>query len=163
MVTYERSRRLADCILALEVLGDVKEYYPGFEYWYVNTCMPGIVVGDDVLVVARDGGKIVGAALGRRGARAKLRCVRMAPGWRGAGAGLRLIEAAMRELECDKPHCTVCEEMMGEFSRAFVNRYGFELSRVEKGMYRKDKLEYVFNAPKEVPGGAGGKEAPWAG
>jgi hypothetical protein len=35
--------------------------------------------------------------------------------------------------------------MMGELSRVFINHFGFVLSRVEKGLYRPGKLEYVFN------------------
>lgn len=30
--------------------------------------------------------------------------------------------------------------------------FGLELSRVSKGMYRRDKLEYVFNAPENSHG-----------
>lgn len=42
-------------------------------------------------------------------------------------------------LQCDKPHCTVAEELLHTYSRAFVNRYGFSLSAVDKGRYRPGK------------------------
>jgi hypothetical protein len=51
----------------------------------------------------------------------------------------------LRELNDDKPHCTVSEEMLHLYSRAFINHYRFDLGRVDKGAYRPNKLEYVFN------------------
>jgi hypothetical protein len=53
----------------------------------------------------------------------------------------------LRALDCDKPLATVSEEMLHQFSRPFINHFGFELTEVDKGRYRAGKLEYVFNAP----------------
>ena len=44
-----------------------------------------------------------------------------------------------------KPGVTVSEEMINLYSRTFVKRYGFELTDVTKGRYRRGKLEYGFN------------------
>lgn len=35
--------------------------------------------------------------------------------------------------------------MLHDYSRVFVERYGFSLNKVHKGLYRKGKLEYSFN------------------
>lgn len=84
--------------------------------------------------------------MGKRAAtERKLRCVRVLPEVQNRGVGLRLIERMFDELETETPHCTVAEEMLGQYSRAFVNRYGFQLSCVDKGRYRPAKLEYAFN------------------
>jgi ribosomal protein S18 acetylase RimI-like enzyme len=146
MIHYEKTARLADVLLAKGMLDNLENYYPGFQYWYVNKCMPGIVTGPDKLIVAREHGQIVGVVLGKKHEdETKLRCIRVLPSHQNRGTGLHLIDRMLRELDDDKPHCTVSEEMLHLYSRAFVNHYRFDLARVDKGAYRPNKLEYVFN------------------
>ena len=146
MISYERSRSLTDAVMAKVMLDSLEQHYPGFRYWYANNVMPGLLTGRDVLLVARDGARIVGVALGKKtAAETKLRCVRVLPDFQNVGVGLRLIDAMFDELGCDKPHCTVSEDMLHLYSRAFVNRYGFSLDDVRKGVYLPGKLEYSFN------------------
>lgn len=146
MIEYSTSRRLADAMVARGMLDGLENYYPEFGHWYVNTCIPGIVLGSDTMMVARDGSAIVGIALGKKTPQeTKLRCVRVRPDYQSKGVGIHLIEKMLRQLGSDRPHCTVAEEMMHQFSRAFVNHFGFDLTRVDKGLYRPGKLEYVFN------------------
>lgn len=128
------------------VLDGLDSYYPEFGHWYVNKCLPGIVLGKDVLLVARDKEQIVGVALGKRSTKeTKLRCVRVLPAYQSRGVGIHLIDKMLHLLGSDRPHCTVAEEMLHQFSRPFVNHFDFQLSRVDKGSYRPGKLEYVFN------------------
>lgn len=151
MIHYEKSVRLTDVAMAKNMLEGLENYYPGFQYWFTNQCMPGILVGPDILIVAKDKGQVVGVALGKkRKQEVKLRCVRVLPSHQNRGTGLQLIDHMLRELDSDKPHCTVSEEMLHLYSRAFINHYKFDLARIDKGAYRKGKLEYVFNAP-ELP------------
>lgn len=146
MISYQPTRRLADAMVVRGVLDGLENYYPDFGSWYVNKAIPGIVLGKDVLLVARDKTQIVGVAMGKRTRReTKLRCVRVVPGYQSRGVGIHLIERMLRQLDCDKPHCTVSEEMLHQFARPFVNHFDFQLSRVDKGVYRPQKLEYVFN------------------
>jgi GNAT superfamily N-acetyltransferase len=147
-VEYVQSRRLVDAFFAQRLLSGLENHYPDFGHWFVNRCMPGIVAGDDLMILAKEHGRVVGVALGKRGdAETKLRCVRVSPELQSRGVGLHLIDRMLRALDCDKPHCTVSEEMLHLYSRAFVNRYGFDLSSVDKGLYRPGKLEYIFNRP----------------
>lgn len=142
----EATRSFVEAFMAVPLLKSLDELYPDLSYWYTNTVIPGIVLGDDVLLLAKEGGRTMGLALGKRTpTERKLRCVRVVPEAQNIGAGLRLIERMFEELETDKPHCTVAEEMLGLYSRAFVNRYGFQLNSVDKGRYRPGKLEYAFN------------------
>lgn len=132
--------------MAVPMLQSLDVLYPDLSYWYTNTVIPGLVLGNDVLLLAKEGARTVGLALGKRTeSERKLRCVRVLPAVQGSGIGLRLIERMFDALETDKPHCTVAEEMLGQYSPAFVNRYGFRLSSVDKGRYRRGKLEYAFN------------------
>lgn len=146
MIEYASSARLTDLAMTRNLLRDLDVYYPDFGYWYTNKCMPGIMTGPDKLIVAKDAGQVIGVALGKLGEdETKLRCVRVLPEYSNKGVGIRLIEKMLRTLNDDKPHCTVAEEMLHQFSRPFINLFQFDLTQVEKGMYRDGKLEYVFN------------------
>lgn len=146
MIYYENTKKLTDAIIVKGILESLENYYPDFRYWYVNKCMPGIIVGQDKLIVAREHGKIIGVALGKKNEdEIKLRCIRVMPEYQNRGIGLHLIEKMLKELDCDKPTCTVSEEMLHQFSRAFINLFKFDLTHVEKGLYRENKLEYIFN------------------
>lgn len=146
MIYYQKTRSLTDLAMTKQLLAGLDQLYPDFEYWYVNNCMPGILMGTDVLMVARDKLQVVGAALGKKGDETKLRCVRVLPEYQNRGVGIHLVEKMLVSLDKDKPHCTVAEEMLHDFSRPFINLFKFELSSVEKGLYRKGKLEYIFNS-----------------
>lgn len=151
MIEYEKTSRLSDAILAKGMLDGLENYYPGFQYWYVNKCMPGIVLGPDVLIVAREHGQIIGLSLGKkRENEVKLRCIRVLPQYQNRGTGLHLMDRMLHALDNDKPYCTVAEEMLHLYSRPFINAYGFTVDRVDRGAYRKGVLEYGFNAPRDA-------------
>ena len=141
-----QSHNVIEALNVLPMLSSLDTLYPDFSHWYVNKVVPGVVLGADTLLVAKDGSQLVGVALGKRTAEeTKLRCVRVLPPYQSSGLGLRLIDRMLEALECESPHCTVAEEMLHLYSRAFINRYGFKLSSVDKGTYRRGKLEYRFN------------------
>lgn len=142
----ERSTCPALATQVLPFLADLDRYYPDFGQWYQNKVIPGVVAGQDSMVLVWDGEHLAGVALGKSdGVEAKLRCVRVAQPWQNTGVGLRLIERMFDELGTDKPLVTVSEEMLHQYSRPFINRYGFALTEVAKGRYRRGKLEYEFN------------------
>lgn len=145
-IEYVYGSTLVDTLLAKNLLNGLEQLYPEFEYWYTNKAMPDILLGNTKLILAKDNGIVVGVGIGKKDEEeTKLRCIRVAPEYKNKGIGIRLIERSLRLLDCDKPVCTVAEEMMHDFSRAFVNEFQFDLTRVEKGLYRRGKLEYVFN------------------
>lgn len=127
-------------------LKSLDSYYPDFSHWYINRVIANIDDPTNVILLAKDHNSVVGVALGKKSEdEVKLRCVRVASPYQARGIGLRLIDKMLDELEERNPHCTVSEELLHQYSRIFVNRYGFELSRVDKGRYRPSKLEYCFN------------------
>lgn len=149
MITYKQVATLTETALALNVLRPISTYYPEFEYWYVNQVMPGVLVGSDVMIVAEDKARIVGVGIGRMD-NPKLRCIRVDPEYHAQGLGIHLIDKVLHAIDCDKPKCTVAEEMMHSFSRILINRFGFSLSKVDKGLYRRNRLEYIFNGGPRV-------------
>lgn len=146
MITYRSTNRFVDAFRAFEVMRGLDAYYPDFDEWFVNKAVPGIVAGTDGLILAEDGSRIVGVALWKETPEeTKLRCVRVLPSHRRRGVGLRLIDRALAAMKLKRPVFSVAEEMIHEYARIFVNRYGFTVTKVEKGLYRPGRLEYVFN------------------
>lgn len=146
MLKIEATPSFASAFSALPFIKSLNQYYPDIEYWYVNKVVPGLIVGNDKLLVAHDNGIIAGIALGKMGEdESKLRCVRVHPDHQNGGLGIRLIDGMLDLIGERQPGVTVSEEMLHLYSRAFVKRYNFELSDVTKGRYRRGKLEYGFN------------------
>lgn len=143
---YHQTQAPGEALAALPFLQNLEQYYPNITDWYLTTVLPGVISGRDILLLAQDQGQLAGIALGKRAEdETKLRCIRVAPAWQNSGLGLRLIERMFELLDTDKPLCTVSEELLHQYSRPFVMRYGFALSAVDKGRYRRGKLEYQFN------------------
>lgn len=143
---FKKASTLVEAYQAYSLVKTLDTFYPDFNHWYINKVMPGVVLGTDTLLLAQEESRIIGIALGKKDeSETKLRCVRVTPKYSNSGVGVRLIDRMLDELECDKPHCTVAEEMFHLYSRVFVNRYGFALNEVKKGLYRPSKLEYFFN------------------
>lgn len=146
MVKIERTQDFTQAILTLPLLQTLDAFYPDIGYWYVNTVLPGVVLGSDSLLLATEADRVVAFALGKKTPQeTKLRCVRVLPQYQQSGLGIRLIDRMLEELEDRHPHVTVAEELFHQYSRLFVQRYGFRLDAVEKGLYRPGKLEYLFN------------------
>lgn len=143
----EEASSFVSAFSALPFIQSLNEYYPDIEYWYVNKVVPGLITGNDKLLIARDSNfNITGIALGKQTVdESKLRCVRVHPDYQQSGLGIRLIDGMLDLIGERKPGVTVAEEMFHLYSRAFIKRYGFELSDVTKGRYRRGKLEYGFN------------------
>lgn len=130
----------------LPLLRSIDQFYPDIEHWYVNRVIPGLMLGDDRLTLALDGTTTVGFCLGKQTpTETKIRCVRTLPHLKGSGVGIRLLDDMVERLESTTPLVTCPEELFHDYSRIFVKRYGFSLSNVEKGRYRRGKLEYSFN------------------
>jgi len=145
MVVLNSTVSFTGAFAVLPFIKGLDTYYPEISHWFINTVIPGLSLGSDKLIVARDGVNIAGIALGKMGDESKLRCVRVHPDYQGTGLGIRLIDEMLELIEDGKPGATVSEEMLHLYSRPFIKRYGFELSDVSKGQYRRGKLEYVFN------------------
>lgn len=139
-------RRLKNSELGLLVpsLVTLDPYYPDILSWFRSKVLSD-ATGSSLAVGAFEDNTLVGFALGKRGSEAKLRCLRVAETHRTSGLGCDLLERMQIELEHEKPLVTVSEELLGQYSRIFVNRYGFSLDQVARGVYRSNKLEYVFN------------------
>ena len=128
-------------------LENLDRFYPSISSWYTSSFQAGLLAGRNILLMAKShDGTLLGVALGKKtGHETKMQCVRVAEQQANAGLGISLMDRMIEELECTTPFCTVSEEMLHQYSRIFVKRYGFTLDDVVKGSYRPKKLEYCFN------------------
>lgn len=130
---------------AYALVAGLDQYYPGFDTWWHRKVSVSEGSGQIVLG-AFDAAKLFGVALGKRGEHeVKMQCVRVHQDHQGGGLGIQLMDRLLEQLAERHPLCTVSEEMLHQYSRAFVKRYGFSLDSVDKGLYRPGKLEYIFN------------------
>lgn len=164
MITYRQASGLTELSQAYFLARDLDAYYPEFGFWFANACVPAVMSGRDKMVVAELDGQMIGMALAKASAgESKLRCVRVAPEHKNRGVAVHLIDRTLRLMDCSLPATSVAEELFHDWSRILINRFGFQLDRVEKGMFRKGKLEYFFNgapAPKAEVGSSQPLEAP---
>lgn len=144
MITIHQTINPVEALLITPFITSIDVYYPDITEWYINTVIPGVVTGNDILLIAKDKNYIAGILLAKKSEENKLRCVRVAPSHKGSGLGIKLIDQALN-LIGDKPLVSVSQELLHDYSRMFVNRYKFILSDVVKGAYRENKLEYFFN------------------
>ncbi len=144
---FERHHVLAE---TFPFLANLDLYYPSISTWFAQSFSQGLAQGKNVLLAARGSeGRLEGVALGKKTAtEVKMQCVRVADSVSNSGLGITLMDRMLETLECTKPLATVSEEMLHQYSRIFVKRYGFSLDDVAKGAYRPRKLEYYFNGAR---------------
>jgi GNAT superfamily N-acetyltransferase len=146
LVSFRTTTDPRDGIAAHPVVRDLTDSYPGFDRWYLGTALPDLASGRGRMVVAEQDGQVVGISLGKVSpGETKLRCIRVVPRLRGRGIGVGLVDRMLVELGCDRPLCTVPQDLLHDHATTFVNRYGFALTEVARGLYRPGRLEYVFN------------------
>ena len=74
----------------------------------------------------------------------KICTLRVKENYQKRGIGSELIQKAFDFLETDKPLITVPEESVEAFSKIF-NKYGFEKKDEIPDLYRKNKIEHIYN------------------
>jgi len=135
---------------AFTLLKPLSSLYPDFSDWYFDKVIPGVINGNDQVILIEKNKEISGISIIKNGDEKKLRCLRISEKYQQTGLGLYLIDESLKRLDTDKPIVSVAEEMINEYSRIFINYYNFEMTHVYKGIYRKSKLEYEFNGKKQL-------------
>jgi len=146
MISYHRVSTIIEALMVLQTLKPLNEFYPDFEDWFINKVMPSFYKNNTAIFLAKIDNSIIGVSIAKQGGIGKLSCIKVDPEWRHQGIGQKLINMALKFIGHDKPLCTVPEELINDFSVILINRYGFVIDRVEKGLYRSNKIEYCFNS-----------------
>lgn len=128
-------------------LSNLDNYYPEYKEWYFNKFIPSVLMGNDLaLVMENKQREIVGVSLLKKtDEEIKLRALRIDSKYQKRGYGLYLLDESLKELDHPLPHCTTAEEITNDYARIFINRYGFKMDYVERGLYRKGRNEYLWN------------------
>lgn len=148
MITFIQPKNILYLKHTFDILKPLSSFYPDFNNWYWDKVVPGVLLGEDKLIVMKKNEQVAGVSILKDREEKKLRCLRISPEFQQKGMGLYLIDESLKVLDSDKPLCSVSEEMMHDFSRIFINRYEFDLTHVYNNLYRKGKLEYEFNGTK---------------
>jgi len=151
-MTYRSPKSIIDLHIVLNILKPISSIYPDFESWYWDKVIPGVILGQDEIIIAENKYEIIGMSIIKKGFENKLRALRIEEKYQKRGLALHLIDESLKRLNVDKPLVSVSEEMINEYSRIFVNKYNFDLTHVYNGLYRKGSLEYKFNGNSKLMG-----------
>lgn len=125
-------------------LADAHKYYPDFYQWFFSRVVPDIKSGKRELLIESRDNYVAGIAIVNPCHERKLCTLRVIDRFQNKGIGIKLFERCFEALETDSPFLTVSEEKLPSFKKVF-DYYGFELTNVCTGTYRKGKKEYFFN------------------
>lgn len=142
---FKNAKSLIELKVAFASIEKLGESYPNFYDWYWNKVTPGVICGNDQIIMAYKKDELVGISIIKDSDEKKLRALRIVDKFQKRGYGLYLIDESLKRLNTDKPVCSVNEDLINDYSRIFVNSYKFNLSHVYRGIYQKGKLEYEFN------------------
>jgi len=149
-MTFLTPKDIPSLYNAFTLLKPLSELYPNFSDWYFDNVIPGVINGNDEVILLEKNYEIAGISIIKNSDEKKLRCVRISEKYQKSGSGLYLIDESLKRLNTDKPIVSVAEEMINEYSRIFINRYDFNMSHVYKNLYRRGKLEYEFNGNENL-------------
>jgi hypothetical protein len=121
------------------------DFYPGFRSWYYDKVVTGIELGDRAVFIVGSENAVLGAAIAKRSADERKLCTLWVENnARGDGIAGALVDTAFDWLGTSSPLFTIPEERMTEF-RGLLNRWRCSITQREMGIYRPDKIEFVFN------------------
>lgn len=143
---HPEHRQLYKDILALTQ--PVKEIYPDYSEWFLNTFLPGLKKKERLCIVAQDETqKLIGCVLVKKTPVDKKICTFFVhPDFRRRGVGKQLMIHTLKTLG-EFPLISVSEKKMAEL-QPFLSKCGFHLSAAKKGIYHSDETEYYFNDKK---------------
>lgn len=148
MLTYtpihEITIRQFDEYAAYHYIKEAKHYYPNFDIWYYQNVIPAIKRGDKQLIMINDKNVLKGISIVKLNEQKKICTLRVMENYQNRGIGIRLFEKSFEVLGTRMPLLSVSEEKIPSFKKIF-DYYGFKLTNIREGYYRKGKKEYFYN------------------
>ena len=134
-------------IFAALATAGVCEFYPDLRSWFFGKVVPGLRSGERYIVPSIIQGKVAGIAICKRTkTERKLSTLWVSSGVRKSGIGGELACKAFTWLGTSHPLFTVPEERMEEFG-SLLQSWSFHKPVAYCGLYRRERVEYVFNGP----------------
>lgn len=144
-IHFKYAENIIEYNLVYNLLKDVQDIYPDFHFWYFNKVLPSVMLKNDKIILCYCGDDVVGFAITKTNEEEKLRCFRILPKYQKTRFVLKFFDFVLKEFKNRKPLLSVSEDYFHSFSRLFINHYKFNLTKVYKNLYKKNKLEYEFN------------------
>lgn len=124
---------------------DLSDQYPQFSQWFDHKVIPGLQLGERILLVEFRNNAIAGLAILKDTPQEqKLCCLRVMDDFVSTGLGIRLFERSFELLGNEKPLLSISDARLPSFARV-CNYFGFQLEQELTGFYRPGRTEYVFN------------------
>lgn len=145
----EMIKNLLDQVLKISIL--VKNDYPDYKNWYLNTQIPGLYDNTRNIIIAHIKNRIVGfVSLKKTKEEKKICTFYVEKSFRKNQIGTILVKKANEYLETDKPLITIPLNKLNEFTR-IGEKYNWEISDIKENLYRLNNPEVIVNGNLEVP------------
>lgn len=142
-------KNLLDQVLKISIL--VKNDYPDYKNWYLNTQIPGLYDNTRNIIIAHIKNRIVGfVSLKKTREEKKICTFYVEKSFRKNQIGTILVEKANEYLETEKPLITIPLNKLNEFTR-IGEKYNWEISDIKENLYRVNNPEVIVNGHLEVP------------
>lgn len=139
----ETVEKIIQSVLVLSM--QVKQDYPDYKNWFLNTHVPGLYDGTRNIIVAHIKDKIVGFVSLKKTAEEKKICTfYVEKSFRQNKIGTILVEKAIEYLEEEKPLITIPLSKLHEFVR-IGEKLGWEITDIKENLYRIGTPEVIVN------------------
>lgn len=144
-------QKLIQDILLLSMT--VKQDYPDYRSWFLNTQIPGLYDNTRNIIIAHINDKIVGfVSLKKTSTEKKICTFYVEKSFRRNKIGTILVEKAIDYLEESRPLITIPMNKLNEFIK-IGNYYNWEITDIKENLYRTSTPEVIVNGTIEEKNG----------
>lgn len=113
---------------------NIENIYPEVEHWYINKVIPRVMLEKDiVLVIYSPENEVAGFAIAKNNKEEKkLCCLIIMPDYQGRGYAIKLIKKIQKELNEEKLHCSVSEDLLPLYLKIFINHFKWAIDEVQE-------------------------------
>ena len=127
------------------VLSSLKDEYPDFHNWYFNKVIPGVFLGERIIILKITNGHISGISILKKTRDERKICtLRVTDNFQQKGIGSELLFQSCEKLGTSKPLITVSFAKIKQFEPLF-KKFDFKLTKTYLDYYMKDKHELSYN------------------
>lgn len=136
-------QKIINDVLTISML--VKNDYPNYREWFINTQVPGLYDNSRNIIVAHINDQIVGfVSLKKTPTEKKICTFYVEKRFRRNQIGTILVEKAIEYLEEEKPLITIPMDKLNEFIR-IANKYNWKITDIKENLYRTTTPEVIVN------------------
>lgn len=144
-------QKLIQDILILSM--KVKQDYPDYRNWFLNTQIPGLYDNTRNIIIAHINDKIVGfVSLKKTPSEKKICTFYVEKTFRRNKIGTILVEKSINYLEESRPLITIPMDKLNEFIK-IGNYYNWKITDIKENLYRTSTPEVIVNGTIEEKNG----------